>query len=288
MRANLLELPAELRNRIYEYALTDPSSIGLQFRAFLIDNTMCKPLLLDANGEQFNALKHVCRQLRMETDGLDLAYNIVRIEQVRRDDWAPTKRLFSMMTPDMRSLRPLSIMLVEHPEGKREAWSDTLSLADWCALHDNIKTGYVLSEFRCFNDKFRDRQRFPTNFAAWTPEERENASLKMAKFFGCGMYFTIAFRGEGRYSESEWSRLRLDAVLRFSREHLISTADSCKEGWNVDGHGTVSNLRFLPVEGEVDELMIRALVCLANKLNVSDEIMKEWEHIVRTWVRDGI
>jgi hypothetical protein len=50
----------------------------------------------------------------------------------------------------------------------------------------------------------------------------------------------------------------------------------------------VSNLRFLPVEGEVNELMIRALVCLADKLNVSDEIMKGWEYMVRTWVKDGI
>jgi hypothetical protein len=64
MRATLLDLPAELRNRNYEYALTDPSPNGLQFRAFLIVNdTICKPLLLGANGEQFNALNHVCRQL---------------------------------------------------------------------------------------------------------------------------------------------------------------------------------------------------------------------------------
>jgi hypothetical protein len=93
MGATLLQLPAELRNRIYEYALTDPSSTGLRFKAFLIVNdTICKPLLLGTNGEQFNALKHVCRQLRAETDGLDLAYNVALIEQVRRDDWASTKK----------------------------------------------------------------------------------------------------------------------------------------------------------------------------------------------------
>jgi hypothetical protein len=58
MEATLLQLPAELRNRIYEYALTDPSSTGLRFKAFLIVNvTICKPLLLGTNGEQFNALK---------------------------------------------------------------------------------------------------------------------------------------------------------------------------------------------------------------------------------------
>jgi hypothetical protein len=131
MRATLLELPAELRNRIYEYALTDVSSIGLRFRAYLIINdAICKPALLDANGEQFNALKYVCRQLRAETDGLDLAYNVVRIAQVRRDDWAPTKKLFSMVRPNMRSPRPLKIMLVQHPEGEREPWSDTLALYD--------------------------------------------------------------------------------------------------------------------------------------------------------------
>jgi hypothetical protein len=186
----LLELPAELRNRIYEYALTDPSFIGLRFRAYLIvSDTIYKPVLLGADGEQFNALKHVCRRLRAETDGLDLVYNVVLIEQVRRDDWAPTKKLFSMVGPNMRSPRPLNIMLVEHLEGEREPWSDTLALADWCALHDNIKTGYVLSEFRCFDDKFLKRWRFPKNFTAWTPKDKENASLRLAKFFGCGVFY---------------------------------------------------------------------------------------------------
>jgi hypothetical protein len=289
MRATLLGLPAELRNRIYEYALTDPSSIGLRFRAYLIVNdTICKPVLLGANGEQFNALKHVCRQLRAETDGLDLAYNVVRIEQVDRDSWAPTKRLFSMMGPNMRSSRPLNIMLVEHPEGEREPWSDTLALADWCALHDNINTGYVLSGFCCFDDKFPERWRFPKDFTAWTPEDKENASLRMARFFGCGVFFTVAFRGSNRCSESEWSRLCLDTLLGLSREQLRTGAESCRQGWDIDNHGRVRNLTFLPIEGEVDELMIRALVCLANKSDVGDEITKEWEHMVRTWVKDGI
>jgi hypothetical protein len=289
MRATLLELPAELRNRIYEYALTDPSSIGLRFRAYLIvSDTICKPVLLGADGKQFNALKHVCPQLRTETDGLDLAYNVVRIERVRHDDWAPTKKLFSVAGPNMRSPWPLNIMLIEHPEGEREPWSDTLALADWCALHDNIKTGYVLSEFRCFDDKFQERWRFPKDFKAWTPEDKENASLRMAKFFECGVFFTVAFRGSNCCSESEWSRLCLDTVLSLSREQIMDGAKLCRQGWNIDKHGRVRNLRYLPAEGEVDELMIRALVCLAHKSDVGDEIMKEWEHMVRTWVEDEI
>jgi hypothetical protein len=289
MEATLLQLPAELRNRIYEYALTDPSSTGLRFKAFLIVNvTICKPLLLGTNGEQFNVLKHVCRQLRAETDGLDLAYNVALIEQVRRDDWAPTKRLFAMIGPNVMSLKPLNFLLVEHPEGKREPWSDTLALADWCALHSNIQIGFVLTEFCCFDNSYPERWRFRKNFSTWTSEDRDNASQRMSKFLGRGVWYTLAFRGAARWPTSEWKRLGFDVAIEVEREKLLDAVEVARERWDIDKHGAVRNLRFEPVGGEVDELMIRCLTCLANKAEVSDEIMKEWEGIVRMWCKDGV
>jgi hypothetical protein len=65
-------------------------------------------------------------------------------------------------------------------------------------------------------------------------------------------------------------------------------AESRRQGWDLEKHGRVRNLRFLPSEGEVDELMMRALMCLANKSDVGDEIMKEWEYMIRAWIKDGI
>jgi hypothetical protein len=120
MIATLLGSPAELRNRIYEYVLTDPSSTGLRCRAFLIiDDMICKPLLLGSDGRPFNALKDVCRQLRAETDGLDLAYNSILIEQYDRNDSPLIKKLCSMLGPNIKSLRPFTFILKECPETEK-------------------------------------------------------------------------------------------------------------------------------------------------------------------------
>jgi hypothetical protein len=192
-----------------------------------------------------------------------------------------------MMGPNVMSLKPHNFLLVEHPEGKKEPWSDTLALADWCALHSNIQIRFVLTEFCCFDNSYPERWRFRKNFSAWTSEDRDNASQRMSKFLGRGVWYMLAFRGAARWPMSEWKRLGFDVAIEVEREKLLYAVEVARERWDIDTHGAVRNLRFEPVEGEVDELMIRCLTCLANKAEVSDEIMKEWEGMVRMWCKDG-
>jgi hypothetical protein len=62
MSSRLLQLPAELRESIYEYALTEPK--GLPWKS-----------VSDAEGGPANSLKLVCRQLYAKTSGLGFKYN---------------------------------------------------------------------------------------------------------------------------------------------------------------------------------------------------------------------
>jgi hypothetical protein len=278
MIATLLGLPAELRNRIYGYVLTDPSSTELRCRAFLIINdTICKPLLLGSDGGPFNVLKDVCRQLRTETDGLDLAYNFILIEQYDRNDWPQRKKLYSMLGPYIKSLQPLTFILKERPATEKEPWSDTLALVDWCALHENISIGYILPEFRFFDDSFS------SDVQAWESVDIEYATQRMLNFLTCGIYLTVALRGPGRWSESEWTRLGFDLALHATREKLVNTAIDSREGWDMNVHGAMQNFRFLPVDAEVNEMMIKALTCLADNVEVTQEVLREWIEMVKGW-----
>jgi hypothetical protein len=85
---HLLNLPAELRNRTYEYALTDSTSTGLECKELPDDSdTQSLRYAITLHSKPFNTLKNVCRQLRTETTGLELAYNTLIFTQ--EDHTAP-------------------------------------------------------------------------------------------------------------------------------------------------------------------------------------------------------
>jgi hypothetical protein len=87
-------LPGELRNRVYEYALTTNKTLR-----FIGANSGEKPKLLEpdsrhANGE-YNQLKYTCRQWYQETAGLEAKFNKIEIVSRRFPKAEPT-RIFCM------------------------------------------------------------------------------------------------------------------------------------------------------------------------------------------------
>ena len=79
---NLLTLSGELRNLIYEYALTYSNAL------YVVDNPTeptSKPTfhalgLQGAESSELKQLQYVSRQLRKETEGLELKYNSICIQ----------------------------------------------------------------------------------------------------------------------------------------------------------------------------------------------------------------
>ncbi|KAF2730865.1 hypothetical protein EJ04DRAFT_567323 [Polyplosphaeria fusca] len=73
----LLGLPSEIRNQIYQLALTHKIPITVQIRKR--GSSSKGGLVLEGTETPPNALKAVCRQLRYETAGLELRYNNIEI-----------------------------------------------------------------------------------------------------------------------------------------------------------------------------------------------------------------
>lgn len=78
----LLSLPPELRNRIFAYTLTSRTQI-LQYAPSPKANHH-RPVFSDPSSSHptrdFNQLKYVCRQLYLETAGLEIKYNALRFD----------------------------------------------------------------------------------------------------------------------------------------------------------------------------------------------------------------
>ncbi|KAF2451242.1 hypothetical protein P171DRAFT_425765 [Karstenula rhodostoma CBS 690.94] len=74
----LLSLPPELRNRIFASALTSPSHT-LQYSPL---SKPSRPLFSDPTTptHEFNQLKYACRQLYLETAGLEIKHNALRFD----------------------------------------------------------------------------------------------------------------------------------------------------------------------------------------------------------------
>ncbi|KAF2478366.1 uncharacterized protein BDR25DRAFT_365582 [Lindgomyces ingoldianus] len=69
----LLRLPPELRNLIYQFALSEPGSLRYHHDKHLV--TRAKLYASQNAADEFNQLKFVSRQMYMETAGLELRYN---------------------------------------------------------------------------------------------------------------------------------------------------------------------------------------------------------------------
>lgn len=79
-RCLLLELPAELRAVIYEYALTEKGGLITSGGHFY---SAC----VDSEERDANQLKFVCKQLHTETKGLGLRFNNLTIKDSNRKHW---------------------------------------------------------------------------------------------------------------------------------------------------------------------------------------------------------
>jgi len=83
----LLELPAELRNRVYEYVLVAPRDMKMVWFAGV--NRRRKPIMFEVSDDEnseypFNPMPYVCRQLRDEIAGLEIRFNSVLFDSSPR------------------------------------------------------------------------------------------------------------------------------------------------------------------------------------------------------------
>ncbi|KAJ4375775.1 hypothetical protein N0V83_001052 [Neocucurbitaria cava] len=126
----LLSLPGELRNAIYEFTLTQPE--GLQYRPGQDDKTFQpRGKSSKADAEQ---LKYASRQLRQETEGLEVACNDLYFETFEQ----AAKFLESYPQSHHRNLRVIDIARNTVASTEEVHFSNIHAVVDVCNNQPNV------------------------------------------------------------------------------------------------------------------------------------------------------
>ena len=162
---HLLLLPAELRNRICEYALTSDSVLQMQvsfvprMARLSHSNTSVHNYHRD-----FNALQHVCKQLYSETVGLELKHNTIEFRADYPDKQGPSVKFlffFSACSPArLRLLRNVRLVITttNDPYMHRpllytiELLAFLRRIAGFCRFNTHVTVNYYLGLFS-FNSR---------------------------------------------------------------------------------------------------------------------------------------
>jgi hypothetical protein len=107
----LLRLPAELRNRIYEYVLTTNKDSCYAYHGSGVTPLLCDfssdSYLSTTFGVEFNKLKYVCSQLYVETAAVELKHNTLNIRgEYYSKDRRPARVASDFLESLSDSMRP--------------------------------------------------------------------------------------------------------------------------------------------------------------------------------------
>ena len=134
MSSRLLQLHAELRESIYGYALTEPE--GLPWTT-----------LFDTEGGPANSLKLVCRQLHVETSGLEFKYNAFTFHQAAARDDTPSvqlprfiARIALLRLGQLRSMIASTIGELPSPSNR----TPLRHVADFCRANTHITFKFII------------------------------------------------------------------------------------------------------------------------------------------------
>ena len=153
-----MELPPEVRNIVYEYALTSDRRLVYDCGGLhkAVGQHCCARKLRDGHiratapsfvaknskgAIEFNQLKYVSRKVREETKGLELKYNRIRFNLYRGRDPMPTFWHFvTCLSPSkLQWLRFVDI----HQHLLDEPVENYIQIAEWCRRHPRATVRYI-------------------------------------------------------------------------------------------------------------------------------------------------
>jgi hypothetical protein len=165
----LLRLPGELRNKIYEYALSSQTPLLLNSDT----GGLPAQLLSDIDGftQEFNQIKYVSKQLYAETAHTEMKYNDIMVSRKEMEDDPPGSQflswIYALMLPTRLRLNGATVVLTDDSGAHGMLYdympdtARTMSyLARFCNAHPAVTIHYHLP---------------PLNFA--TPDPNEGICL---------------------------------------------------------------------------------------------------------------
>ncbi|KAF2659521.1 hypothetical protein K491DRAFT_689131 [Lophiostoma macrostomum CBS 122681] len=294
-----LQLPPELRNRIYSFALQSPTGTlrlecsshrhgrdreiektGYTSKAtkpmksvYLHENDCDSPLRLLRRRPEFNQLKYVCRSLYHETAGIELHFNEILLAQRRYRDRDPVEQYHTLLS---------------HLSPSRLTWLRTITLVQHLSLFHQGYFGSLCNfltpkRFEDFQDLCALCKRLP------------NVNIRVVL-----PGFTYHANGQGRASAAKFIFYCALALLVLRDERSISWEGIVYRKieersriilQNKDvGTWQVRNLRFLTELSAFEYEEFWGLVQKDWKWFKAEgfEDMEGWARRAREWVVDGI
>ncbi|KAF2244814.1 hypothetical protein BU26DRAFT_579547 [Trematosphaeria pertusa] len=293
--SRLLQLPPELRNRIYEYALsTGPwplycSCVGttaalkkpIHKAIFHLEPPPWPRSFEHDPITELNQLKYVCRQLRVEAAGLELKINKeIKISRTDRDARSPIWDLLVLFRqyPVAQLMWLSKIIIADEALNVCDAFNDKRRIftapdiaqaAQLARRHPRITFKYIVGEWR--NDKMRHHQHLLRDEdLVWTLTEAH--ALVMALRGTCA-----------------------DEVLNELFAWSLDPAAPQEYGGKWRGGITpeqlqAPNLRFYPRFPDFDEVQIREW-CKPyepQRLSNGETLLDAWIRLHKEWCKNGI
>ncbi|KAH4068847.1 hypothetical protein HBH98_077440 [Parastagonospora nodorum] len=277
----LLALPAEIRNLIYEFALTRD-----EVRVHWVTGTTrlrLKPELRVSSNPKasINQLKFVSRQLYQETAGTELKYN-----RVVFDDSSPsasTKRFFRFVTscsaPKLQWLRQV---VIEEKSNKEDE-----STMDW--VRDNVHSILTLLDFCSKNPQITVLYRIP-RFQIFCSIPEHNECYHGLQFLHTGIFLALAFHGKDYLSLVPGYKSSNAQVY----DQLLSQTLASSRAAFIGFHGRADNLCLMPRWDiwEENEFMGQTLQNWSHVAHTPSLLppggCDKWLQFAKSWMEKGV
>lgn len=292
----LLNLPAELRNKIYKYTLTCDNGLHVRTLAFPSQRLAWRHILVASHDKalgvpyassEFNQLKYVHKQLYFETAYSELKYNDITATSRIMGDTPPGEQFLAWL----RTVPPLfrhwmagmSIVLAEDPDAIR-AFSTTridlypfmqparipdssitmYNLAKFCNAHPTVLVKYCLPNLSFTRPTTIALSHPPTH---WIPADRMLKSAFDTAVLAAFCYSEILLgRGLNQYMKYRGVNFNLDMIA--------ATMKWRKKIWLEELQAP--NLKYLPGDFENIELLRKHLERIYGVRSRAEELVLEW------------
>ncbi|KAF2115342.1 hypothetical protein BDV96DRAFT_75407 [Lophiotrema nucula] len=303
MDSPFLRLPGELRNRIYELVLFTPDNT-LHFKLHISRSkgkapktvaVLCTTAKKDVDSEDplqnykydFNQLKNTCHEIRDETEGLELKYNVLEFDQQVEKNPKPGRQFlwFIKSYPHFNLALLHSVVLSSTLADKSphvrepflpEPTDILLALADFCDSNPHVEVTYMLPPIAATRDR----------------RYVELTDYHVLDLMDYGIFYTwLLFGTDLRYLYPKdhngwWPGERLRGLIGRNEMHRKPNSRFVDEGIETQEGNLVFRIR----DGVVREKLFECLVNAPywNGVRKEEDCRFEWLLWARRWVNEGI
>jgi hypothetical protein len=274
----LLQLPGELRNHIYELALTANGFLRYHSR-------LEKPCFVDVPSDrnattpskglpEFNQLKYVCLQIYSETACLELKLNriVFRSASSRTVDMPAYRfgRFLDECTPPKQTwLKRVTLQLCSSGDWREEGFEPRdryMRIAKFCSENPKTTVDYIIDHFRSVN-------------ARNPPKRRPSNSHQLFEFIAKGKVLLHFFRSiDLQVGVSVFLCLGQNFPLWYGHMQIEPAMNPLN----------VPNLWIRPNETELGQYYAESLYAAGKKHGLTEDAVRVCLEHAEDWVKNGI